>query len=501
MEKGIRAFFYDYKYYMFPDGVSSLKELKAMKSVDAKRLKEEFCMAPDFVYESMADEHVEFDDPNMVFEVLVNIYDRKEYDAILAEQVKRVCPGCYSYEDNGDGSLDGHHREISLNGTCYLRRDEKASSDYAEAFEWYWNDVATKLDALAECIDKGDQKKLNGILNKELSDFFINIDFHGGVLDGKYTLCMENLCGAMPPIMCMHYIMSVTAANDNNPMKKAGWNVFPYLHAGLSYGECDKDAPCVRLTVPQEGVSDKYEISMYHPNAQNLDDDAQFELLRQTYIGLASFAGEKLLLYTSPSFVRTDDGSDLISLREAAKRIEQSFAELTGNSVKLEFPPNRGYGVDSGVDLTEIAYPFRGRLTDGVTKCPNMSCCTKNVDEPIDKIWRRMATFAYVFVPKSMSDTLFPVDVLSRYFSDMDRVPEPIRNPRDGRAIGMMIGLGNCGADGYVVDHLIVSEKAFLRKLRILAPVLKAYDAKVVFVNSDGVAAYNCDYEFEPLNC
>ena len=47
----------------------------------------------------------------------------EEYDARLREVVRRVCPGCggFSSVDDTPKSLQGHHREISLDGLCFFR--------------------------------------------------------------------------------------------------------------------------------------------------------------------------------------------------------------------------------------------------------------------------------------------------------------------------------------------------------------------------------------------
>ena len=99
MERGLRAFFYDYHYYLFPDGMT-LEELKAAGKVRVKHLREERCMAPDFIYESIAEETLKIEVPERVFEAEVNLYTGAEYDAILKKHVDRVCPGCERYEDD-----------------------------------------------------------------------------------------------------------------------------------------------------------------------------------------------------------------------------------------------------------------------------------------------------------------------------------------------------------------------------------------------------------------
>ena len=61
MEKGLKAFFYEYKYYLLPEACESVEDLKRQTTWEVKRLKEELCMAPDFVYESMETELLTFE--------------------------------------------------------------------------------------------------------------------------------------------------------------------------------------------------------------------------------------------------------------------------------------------------------------------------------------------------------------------------------------------------------------------------------------------------------
>ena len=139
MEKNVRAFFYEYKYYLFPESCNTLEALKGLGNVTATRLKEVRCMAPDFIYESMEEEELEITQPEHLFEVFVNLYTGEEYDGILSKQVDRVCPGCERFIPDGDprdtGNLEGHHREISLGGVCYEREDKDEAWDFSTCAE------------------------------------------------------------------------------------------------------------------------------------------------------------------------------------------------------------------------------------------------------------------------------------------------------------------------------------------------------------------------------
>ncbi|MDE7464581.1 MAG: hypothetical protein K2M48_06085, partial [Clostridiales bacterium] len=299
MEKGVRAFFYDYKYYLIPDDVSSVKELKSRSSIATKRLKEELCMAPDFIYESIVDETVEIDDGNRIFEVFVNLYSHEEYDAILREQVDRVCRGCEYYDNEDDPSLNGHHREIALTGTCYIRQDKNAKYDYSDLFDWYWRETSNRLNELAECIDKNDQIKLNKILNENLTKFFYETEFVGAVIDGKYTLCIANSWGTPSSLMCLYDIIASAAQGENSPIKKSDWAVLPYIPSGSSNGSrADPKTPMLRLKSLDSDGEPPFVVEVYQPNADKLDDDETSKLLAELYNGFVYALGEPMLVKT-----------------------------------------------------------------------------------------------------------------------------------------------------------------------------------------------------------
>ena len=185
MEQGIRAFFYRFQYYLFPEGME-LSDLAAAGRVEVKRLKEERCMAPDFIYESMEDAVVTIEDPALLFEVRVNLYTGAEYDAILGKHVDRICPGCVRYTD--DDGFEGFHSEMSLDGVCFLREDKDEPWSFGFCAWFFWHRMAERLNELAACIDGGDMQRLNAILNEDLERFYVPLNFFGTVRDGRYCL-------------------------------------------------------------------------------------------------------------------------------------------------------------------------------------------------------------------------------------------------------------------------------------------------------------------------
>lgn len=88
MEKAIDAVFYNFKYYILPDGVDPTA-IEDGAQIMAKRLKEELCMAPDFIYDSIAEETLTVENAKLLFPVKVNLYSHEEYDDNRPRAVRR----------------------------------------------------------------------------------------------------------------------------------------------------------------------------------------------------------------------------------------------------------------------------------------------------------------------------------------------------------------------------------------------------------------------------
>ena len=139
---------------------------------EVRRLKEENCMAPDFVYESVETEFLVIAAPERIFPVTVNLYTREEYDALLSKQVEKRCPGCLRYTDDGSEELTGHHREISLAGVCYSREEKGDFFPFGCCVQALWSRLAKEVNDLAAMIETGDQKGLEKRVNREIEKFF-----------------------------------------------------------------------------------------------------------------------------------------------------------------------------------------------------------------------------------------------------------------------------------------------------------------------------------------
>jgi len=501
MEKGLHAIFYEYKYYLLPDGLT-LDEVKQRQTVRLSRLCENLCMAPDFVYESMREETLTLEAPERAFEVIVNLYTQEEYNEILGRFVERNCPGCVRYQETGTPDLNGHHREMALNGVCYERRGENEDYPYSRRVEWFWYRVSLMLDELSACIDKNKQKKLNELLEDLTKKVGYPIRYYGTVHGGKYCLCLSAE-RALPPAYAniLSYIAAV-ANYEKNEMREAGWTVFPYFPQGVFQYDGKKsyrdDEPALYL-VPAEYPA-KFSVYIYHAHPEKLSEKKQSALIDETHDRIRAAIGEdkELLLIDGYAFGTEQDRAR--SLNEVSEALLHAFEEdvdgmqPTADDATKTFPGMLSYGMNEPLD-DESALPYKKFVAGGVTSAYEISFLDRsNLSET--PWWMDFAAYAYLVFPVE-GDATELFNVIAWYMTNLELVPEPLRDPDDTGISAMSIGYGETEHCVFL-DNMVFDERRFFRTLRILAPVLRNYHAKVVVVNPDGVMSYVCDYEFTP---
>lgn len=481
---GVKAFFYDYKYYLYPDGCD-LSQLKRMDHVCVQRLREEFCMAPDFVEESIAEEELVIEHPERLFDVDANLYTREEYDALLKKQVERVCEGCFAF--GGDSSdLTGHHREIGLDGVCYLREEEHAPWDFADCMEAFTDLMSERIGDLAACIDKGDQTKLNRILNRVLSKLFGEFRFYGAKQDEKYTLF---ICSEPATSDLLHVFHGYVAnAMMREAFRERGWEVLPYRAAGVFRyeGKTHFDgAVCSLLPIDDYRV----EIKVY---ANHASARKQEEILRDFDDLLCALAGEDVVRTFVMGYEIADE-APASSAQEAAEALLSRFSEYRKTlPPEADFPYLVPYSADGGA--AEGALPLREGITEGYTRCTYYSFMGK---EDVDGTAQLLGLlpFAYLVCPGAAEDMGLSAALLW-YLSNTDEIPAPYRDPEDKQVAAANLGFAFCRGGETIVDFAVASEKKFFRTLRTLAPLLRKIGARLVFVKGEDVTCYRCGYSF-----
>ncbi len=502
MEKQIDAVFYNFKYYVFPREYCELKNVEAGTVITAKRLKEELCMAPHFVYESMEDEVVTIDRPELLFPVKVNFYSREEYDAILGELVDKICPGCSRYINDGEPTLNGHHRELSLDGVCYKRQDEaryrQQANDgkfsYAERTYWFYRKLGERLNELAKCIDAGDAKKFDKIC-KECSRYISSpVRFVGDVKDGNYRISMEAGFGS-DLYYAFHVYVAQVGEFEGNPLHDAGWTIEPCITAGtVGYSGKSKGGDRVVSVKPSAKNSDKLEIDIY---TKSTTDKKRHELIWSIYTYLAYKIGESAIQRVVSDYGFTDEKDGLVTLDELAEIIAEKDGETDENS--RFFPPSNTLGWEG----VENPLPYR-KNCEGYTVCDSLAYMAAEAGAAESYEYAVECPFAYIYVPVNEENFSSVGDVLNQYLAGEANVPEPIRDEEfqpSFKPAGVFVCFDDDGAvTGCAVDILVFEEKSFFGFMRVLAPVLSHFGARIIVVNEYGVNEYSAGYEIIPVD-
>lgn len=502
MEKGLHAFFYDYKYYLLPNG-TSLDDVKQRGTMTLTRLCENLCMAPDFIYESMQEETITLEAPERAFAVTVNLYTHEEYDEILGKLVDRICPDCMNYGQSDEPGLHGHHREMSLNGICYIRRLKSDDYTYSFLLEWFWYQVSKKLDELSACIDRNDQKKLNAALADLVKKIGYPIRFYGTVHEGSYCLCLSSERSLPPAYLNILSCIATVGNLESGEMHEAGWKIYPYFPQGVfeysgkkSYRD---DEPALYL-VPAEFPA-KYAVYLYHKHPEKLSDKKQSALIDETHDRIRAYIGEEKELALIGGYTFGTEKEKARSLIEVGESLLKEYVESgeyapeSGSEDATVFPRTISYGMNEPLE-DEEALPYKKFVTGGVTSATEISFAGRSElqDSPW---WLDFVAYAYLVFPAEVGDVSELLDVVAWYIGNLKLVPEPLRDPSEDSVSAMSIGYGETEHCVFV-DHIVLDEHKFFRNLRILAPVLRAYRAKIVVINKDGVMSYTCDYEFTP---
>lgn len=485
MERNISAFFYEYKYYLFPADCFDVRELRSRRTVTVTRLKEERCMAPVFIYEGMEEETLEIFSPERLFEVKVDLCSSAEYDALLLKQMQRVCPGCAAYEE--DGRLEGHHRELSLSGLCFERKGEHDSEDFASYTVALWHRIARRVNELGKCIDEGDMDSLNRICNEETGDVLPDMRFWGDVRDGKYCLGFAPEYHHSYAYRLLLTYIAVCAAREGNPMREAGWQVLPFRAKNLlPYEEkryTDKLAKLSECENPNA-----YILTLYSDDPDSEKTDTA--LCGEFYDLLCGEIGEDIVNATLYDVAFSSDKAGMRPFKEIACALsERALSSAEGSKIPYPLPINYGMNRVNGVEYL----PFRDKIDEGMTICPEISFLTQ---DGIGLAWWLDAlSFCYLYSPHGAED----LDTFMWYLTHTESIPEPYRDASDLRTVGGLAGISGCG-DGFIVDCYVASEQMLYHTLRAIAPVMREFDAKLVVVNREGVMTYSCGYDFIPID-
>lgn len=498
MEKKVKAFFYEYKYYRYPEGCNCAEDIINLGEFKAARLKEELCMAPDFVYESIAEESVKISDGSHIFDVEVNLYSCEEYDALLAEQVKAHCYGCKNF--GGDPSdLEGHHSEISLDGSCYLRQSKGGAWSYARCIDYFWYRISLRLDALAKLIDGKRLGALNRLINSELTRVSFPLRFYGERADGVYKLYISTGRFYTPVALNIIAYLVQAANREHGHLKEKGWVVCAQLPANAVKSKGFKDDS--RAAYLYEVADNRYVVCIKHYAYKSPKKRAR--LIDRVNAYLNAELGEEAVYNVVEDYDVVPEYAEEQALtmaqlkREIKGAFERQYSDVFGDS-KPVFPAVQAYGVNeeakSDVEIRSQLLPFKEYAVSGASSAADVSLVTREQLEAERKpIWTRLLSYFYLYVPNAED-----MEAVSWYLANTNLVPEPIRDPENDLPCAWNIGFSDCGDNGGIIEMLVADDRMAFGILRRMSPVLKACRVRLVTVGSI-INVYECDFKFDKI--
>ena len=186
-----------------------------------------------------------------------------------------------------------------------------------------------------------------------------------------------------------------------------------------------------------------------------------------------------------------------------ALNLKASISENTTSKnwafVEIAVGGEEGNNVALFAEAAGEMFPYKDKSTDGITGCPELSFLSPESLRAGAAWWEMFVGYAYLYVPRPMFGAENAFAALGWYFGNSALIPEPLRDPEERRISVANVGVINCGDEGFIQEFMVMDEKRMFRMLRILAPVLREYRARLVVVNADGVMSYDCDYDFVPV--
>ena len=450
-KKAYARFFYEYKYYLLPDDCAETAELPEGE-FPAKRLKEERCLAPDFIYESIAEEVLKIEDRAKVFPVSANLYSRAEYDALLRVQVEKHCPGCLRVLGGGTVTATasaGIIGKFPFPGCATSGKRWADAPLLPTACCIFGISSAKNLNRIAAWADEGNQTEINKLLNGVLSRFFLPLDFFCGEEDGHYCLCMS---AHEYPEPDLRPIVSALAASARlSCLREAGWSVYPYFVKGVYKPRLRPDyfRRPPRLFVSAENGEEFPSVAVLEKGAAEWSPRCAKGRRSAMYKYLSAVLGENLLLAGSDTIGFSDKVREDLREVTADDLAEILTARAEGAFGSVPYPPPFLLSADSDKQA-DNPLPYKEKVRDWVTTCCSM--CPEYAEMPFEVFG---IGYAYLYFPDSGAEgDSEKRRVWEDYWKNLSAYPAPVFLNTEAKVFSR--GVGMCLAeDGFALDYIL----------------------------------------------
>lgn len=484
-----KAFLYQERYFLMPDGIEDVDELVAAcgdSETEFWECIEKKCIAPYFVKEFMVISRITLGDGE-IYPCEVEILSMLEYNRRLRAKIEGYCDGCPNYEalTDSETSLQGHHEEMTLDGKCFLR--QKATDgdpDFADLVDWFVQDFALLKPELEKLIDGG---KLDEAMGKFEQAFAVRIfePTPAVVLakaeDGRYGCYFIGLFDDNDSLI-KEYIVDEL---DNKYGKAWDFQHFlpkgvktheSVMPKGISFERTDGDRPALEATIY---VGDENPMRAYLYLCETIGEDR----LHTACVSLASRSGVS---------------DDMQSVSAFADEIDSVLEDYDQKEIML--PPVRaaanfenGEGEPPSVMINyrsdSLMFGFNLPVQDGAPALDIWNCgdILSMFGFDIARI-----IFKMPFDPFACDDP----EEFECFLDEIDDICAYLGDSMCAKCFGQEYDNAE-----YAVDVMVLSFSKLMYKLRYLAPVMTKYDATLDVYTKNGKngGRFKIDYSMQML--
>lgn len=491
----LKGIFYHFNYYILPED-KTIDQLKGQVTLQKLGVgDEDLGSIPPYFIDSLVETvAVDIDNPNHIAPCNVFVLTKDEYDERLRNLVETKCKGCSSF--SGDTSdLSGHYIEMDLDDMCCLRRQPGDRVIYYDVLYYI---IGAKLEKqyekIKKCIDKGNDKKLTKIFNKELTHVMFPVELFGRVVDGNYVLYARACAGAPEFALDLQFLAQVF--NDMPSIfVKNGWKMVPCLKGGVvkykGKTKLNENSKVAYFT--ECGEDGQSELRVFIPERLRSNERKAYRYVQDIENYLTCALGEEM--YHAWFTIRyIDSDIALAPLGSVVETISNYYHKLP----PIPFPEMFQIDMTDGKNITGTPLAGREKIVQLASMAPNLTTITQEdlkKDGP-PALWLTHYTFGYIYIPKVEDISAIQEDLFWHFDYRNNKTVQ-----QDKSNLTLLVGQGLCNDGGVIFDLLLPNKNKALDRFRGILPVLKKYNAQISLLDeSCKLDTYTCGDKLEKIN-
>lgn len=343
----IKAILYNGEYFMLPEGCENGAALIGKykgKQVTLPWLREIKCMAPYFVTDRISKKTLVFSRDDPVFDCEAELLTADEYNSRMRTLINGHCADCSGYTpiDDTDGSLEGHHEEITLDDVCFLKDEHNDEEHDFPPYDLFAEDAVEKFPGLGleKLADAGEYEKAAGELMSMLWDEAFVPAYPAWIYkaeNGRYRAVVTTMAHDSDGIIVEYIFKKLTEAYGGE------WEFFNYIPRGFLPPEAR--APEKIYRTREESGGGTFGVAFTTADGDGLSE----------FLYVCGICGEKELRTATHSLQKydnADDDMEEISLKELLSDVSGYYDGIPADERLFPPPCPSVYVPETAFDLS-----------------------------------------------------------------------------------------------------------------------------------------------------